>query len=666
MKSVIKISIIVLIILIFAIVGAFAYLYFGTDIFKTDKQMYLKYASESKDFIYNQLKDEDLDAYKNKLKNTPYENNGKITVKVESNSSNKSKEVQFLENSNVTIAGKVDKANKINLQNIKINYPQQQTIDIDLLLQDDTYGFRINSILKNYLAVENNNLKEWAKILGLDEEQINLIPEKIDNTLFDSIISEDELNQLIEKYSKLIVNKLDDDMFSKTNQGEITVYSFKINEKQVKDIALDVLENVKEDESIWQIVKNMYTGFSLYSKEEIDEQINEMKKSLDEALNEYIEDNFNQDDIDEDDIDEDDYDEDDLYQDTTDIATEDRILVYNMYVEMGELIKTELINDSKSQTISKTEKGISIENKETYYGDQEEIIALNIEKNKEEDKLIYRIELTENSELLGEMSIGYRGLSTLEQIEEVAILDSNLFQQGDSRILQRAEKAREETKRANEEDEVKIAVSSIVAAKLSNTSDAKIKLNDLKNVFIGKNFEYYENRDGTFKIISKDTNNEYTIDTSGRVEIKEPEDANDMDLENAKRKYQYYNKNTFNENLEIDKVEDSKIWKMNGKDANQIVNVFENISTKMEEANIGQNTNSYEGYAKDELITGGLIPYFSIVGIDNIEYDQLTLKNVASYYVGAFIGLLSARNSISTFNEINYPSLEQEVNRLNR
>ena len=656
MKKVIKVLIIVLIIIMLSIVGAFAYLYLGTDIFKTDKQMFFKYLSESKDFTYNQLKDEDLDNYKKKLQNTPYENNGKITAKVESDSSNKSKEVQFLENSNVTITGKVDKANKINLQNVKINYPQQQNIDIGILLQDDTYGFKINSILKNYIAIENNNLKEWAESLGLDEEQIKFIPNKIDSNLIDTIITENEMNSLIEKYIKLIIEKLDDNMFSKTNQDDIQVYSMKINETQVKSIALDVLEKVKEDESIWQIVRRIYTGFAMYSEEDINEKIDNMKKNIDEIINEYTEEDFNQNDTNQD----------NLYSDSiTEITKEDKIIAYNLYVKNGELIKIELIDDSKSKTVSKTEKGILIENKETYYNDQENITALNIEKNKEEDKLIYSIDLIENSELLGEMSIGYRGLSTIEQVEEVAVLDADIFQQGDGRILQRAAKAREKTKRANEEEEIKIDVLNILTEKLN--VDTSIKLNDLKNQFIGKNFEYYENMDGTFKIISKDTMNEYIIDSNGKVETKEPEDENDMDLENARRKYQYYNQNTFNENLEIDRIEDNKIWKMNGKDTNQIVSVFEKLSTKMEEASNGQNANSYEGYAKDELITGGLVPYFSIVGIDNIEYEQLTIRNIVPYYAGLTAGAIGISNmSIynSALNSINNSSLEQELKRI--
>ena len=208
MIKAIKITIIILTILILGISGTFAYLYLGTDMLKTDKHMFLKYFAESQNMIYNHLKDEDLEAYKKKLKNTPYEKSGKISVIYDTENSEKTREMQLLENSNITITGKVDRANKINLQNIKVNYPQSQSTDIDLLIQDDTYGFRINSILKDYIVIENNNLKEWAEKLGLKEEQVNLIPNKIDSAFLDSIFSEDEANQLIKKYTNIVINSL--------------------------------------------------------------------------------------------------------------------------------------------------------------------------------------------------------------------------------------------------------------------------------------------------------------------------------------------------------------------------------------------------------------------------------------------------------------------------
>ena len=67
--------------------------------------------------------------------------------------------MKLAENSNIVISGKVDKTNKINLQNIKVNYPQSKSIDIDVLAQDDMYGFRINNGKKEQYQREQGHEK---------------------------------------------------------------------------------------------------------------------------------------------------------------------------------------------------------------------------------------------------------------------------------------------------------------------------------------------------------------------------------------------------------------------------------------------------------------------------------------------------------------------------
>lgn len=664
MKKVIKVLIIVLIILMLAIGGVFAYLYFATDTFRTNKQMFLKYALESKDFIYNQLKDEDLDNYKSKLKNTPYENNGKISISYDTESSNKTNEMKLAENSNIVISGKVDKTNKINLQNIKVNYPQSKSIDIDVLAQDDMYGFRINNILKNYIVIENNNLQEWAKELRLNEELIKLIPNKIDSNLIDSIISEDEVNQLVEKYSKLVINSLNDDMFSKTNRDNTTVYSLKINETQMNNIAKSVLETAKDDEVIWQVIRKIITSFSIYSEEEVDNKIDELKKELEEYINDYG----------EADIDGNYTTEDDIYENiTTDTSKEDKIYVYNLFIEDEELTRIESVNDDESQIINKNENGISIEITRKDSFNEEYVSALNIEKNKEEGKLIYNIEALYNSEPFGSMSIGYRGLDTLNQVEEIAVLDYNLDLKSETGILKRAQEARQKNMSGAEKDEIMLSINEILAQKITDkyttnntNADTSITLNDLKQKFMNKNFEFFENVDGTLKIISKDTNNEYNVASNGEVETTEAEIQESVETEIPKRKVQYFNKNTFNDNLQINRIEDDEIWKMNGKDAKQIGNVFSNISKKMEDINKEQMQNNTYIENTASSLSLGLIPYFSIVGIDNIEYDKITYKEIASFYTGTAVGITSLGIYVynSALDSVKNTTLQQEMNRI--
>ena len=108
------------------------------------------------------------------------------------------------------------------------------------------------------------------------------------------------------------------------------------------------------------------------------------------------------------------------------------------------------------------------------------------------------------------------------------------------------------------------------------------------------------------------------------------------------------------------------MWKMNGKDAKQIGNVFNNISKKMEDINKEQmqNYTPYEQSLISESNMLKLIPYFSIVGIDNIEYEQITVRNTFLACAGITGGIFKGREFFiynHAFNPINNSSLKQEI-----
>ena len=559
MKKPIKMLIVILIIFLVALTGTFTYLYFRTDIMKSNKQRYLEYLAENSNFIYDKLRDEDLEAYKNKIKNTQYQNDGKIVINYGTENLNKTQKMQLVENSSISIAGKVDKANKLNLQNIKINFPQNQITDIDLIAQEDLYGIRINNILKSYISIENNNLQEWAKLWGVDEEHLKLIPNKLDGNLIDTIVTDEKMNEIVDKYKKQIFNSLNDDMFSATTQDKTTVYSLKITESQTKEIAANMLQEMQEDEEIWGIVKNVLTRFTNYSEEELDEQIKAAKENFKQSVENEINNN------------------DDMFGNLTtnassseDDSVSDEIYQYNLYIKDKKLEKIETITEEKTQTISKTENGILIESNEKEGLNVENTMTLSIEKTKEEEKLIYNVNLKENSQEFISITIGYNGLKTLQEVQEVAIL---------------------------------------------TCEDSVIDLFSTEHSY------------------------------------------------NSNIKATYTNKNTFDENLEINKIENNEIWKLNGKEKKQVESVLENISEKMGEIN--KERNKQIGLSEGETLSDayilGVIPYFSIVGINNIEYEQITAKNVFTTYVGAITGLMNIRNMISANYEQNPLNLEQEM-----
>ena len=80
MKKKLKVAIIIAVVLLIALVGTGFCVYFFTDTFKSEKQLFLEYISESKEFL-DIVKDEDFTKYQEKQKETPYTNKG--TIKVE-------------------------------------------------------------------------------------------------------------------------------------------------------------------------------------------------------------------------------------------------------------------------------------------------------------------------------------------------------------------------------------------------------------------------------------------------------------------------------------------------------------------------------------------------------------------------------------------------------
>ena len=76
--------ILIIITLLVLILSGVAYMYFATDLFRSNKQVFFEYASkildDKKGFISNELLQ-----YYNKIISTPYENKGELTCNVSTN-----------------------------------------------------------------------------------------------------------------------------------------------------------------------------------------------------------------------------------------------------------------------------------------------------------------------------------------------------------------------------------------------------------------------------------------------------------------------------------------------------------------------------------------------------------------------------------------------------
>ena len=388
----------VVVLLVIILVGAgLTYVFLGTDLLQSPKKLFLKYASENFEIIENLKQDSQLEVYERKLKSTPYTSEGTLTLTDKFVSDDiDSEDMQKLKNMNIKIAGSTDAVNSYDYKNIKVNYSDSTDMSYEYIHLDDFYGVKIGDVVNKFIAVENNNLQDFAKKLGIaDDEIISKIPNKLDLSRYDysKIFTDEELQTIKTNYKEIILNNLSDEMFSKEKNVGDNVYILKINYQQARKILSEILTKLKTDETIINKAKKIMINDFSVSEEEATEYITKaqeyIQKTIDDITNSTLEGEF----------------------------------IFNVHVNGRKLVKTEFIfNTNNKISIIKTESGFSVE----FSIESENKYLLNFEKTSSADILKFLISASLDNNQKIEMEINISGLSTLNKVEEAFDFNINL------------------------------------------------------------------------------------------------------------------------------------------------------------------------------------------------------------------------------------------------
>lgn len=357
-KKIIVIPIIVVIAIILIVGGVFAYLYFATDTFKSNKEMFVKYFSENQE-IANIFNIDELKNISNRQKTEKYTTSGSIKTTVDYTDTQDQELSNAIQNTSITFLGNVDNQNKYFYQNIYANYSDTQSLNAEIVRKKDVYAIKINEVLNKFIGIENNNLKVFATKMGLDEENLQNIPDRID---FEGILSgvttdvftEAEKETLKNRYFSIITENITDDMFSRESTENEKVYVLKIKQSKAKEILTKIINTLKTDEILLSKIRNLLVNKANISEEDANNYIEEFIEMLSSSI-----------------------DEQDLYQndflveniDTNNLAqptpstqeSTEKELSVKVYVQNKKLIKTTFGTESYV-TISPIENGVIIEN----------------------------------------------------------------------------------------------------------------------------------------------------------------------------------------------------------------------------------------------------------------------------------------------------------------
>lgn len=276
-------GIIIISILIVLLLVVFVVLYFCTDLLKSDKQLFFKYASQLVEteggFVEN-----NIEAFYNKKQQMPYENEGKFDFTVDLGN-NTNEQIDIANDFVVNFSGKTDKTNNKAEQNIELKYSDDVSWPLIYRHDGDIYGIQTDYVSSKYVAVENNNLKEFAEKVGMTDTSD--VPEKIeileDKANFE--YTEEEKQTVQEKYMTILENQFRDDQFqTEKNDDGTTRYILTMTNEELKNLVIALLNELKTDDVTLGKINNILSEQDLYTKNTIEaEDIDSIIESLQEG-----------------------------------------------------------------------------------------------------------------------------------------------------------------------------------------------------------------------------------------------------------------------------------------------------------------------------------------------------------------------------------------------
>lgn len=216
-KLVVTLIIIVIIIIMLVLSGIIC---LTTDLFKSNKDLWLKYAAQIVD-DENGFMESSLIQYMTKKNNIPYMNEGNFSI----NANSKNQNLDNVNKFTVTYKGQVNNSQEKEEANISLNY-------------SDEVKFPINyRKVKNNVGIQTDYLTPKYIVFNSSEE--NLVNNGEDN--------KENVQPTSNEYLQ-IMSKISEDKFSKIDDASGTGYKLELSGDDVKNTLVQFLEKLSSDD----------------------------------------------------------------------------------------------------------------------------------------------------------------------------------------------------------------------------------------------------------------------------------------------------------------------------------------------------------------------------------------------------------------------------------
>ncbi len=230
---------IIIVIFILVLGITFSCLYFLTDLFKSNKELFFKYTAQivqqENGFIGDGLKQ-----YLDKKQNTPYEDNGNIDFDISLPDLGQNDDV--LDNFNISFSGKMNKPNAKNEQNITLNYSNDVNFPFYYRKSNDMQGIQSEYIGSKYISI-----RDGQELQGADDIDLSFVDTVA--SLQNLQIPYDQIQSLKTTYFDNIINQIENGKFSKISEENKVGYRLSLTGDELKNVLTQILETLKNDEN---------------------------------------------------------------------------------------------------------------------------------------------------------------------------------------------------------------------------------------------------------------------------------------------------------------------------------------------------------------------------------------------------------------------------------
>ena len=243
------------IVLILAIVAAtFAYLFFMTDVLKSNEELFIKYFAQNEEILQKITDFQTIKVYENLQNENKYESNTNIKM-IHSEGGEISNPLN-----NLSMKLDVQKNNEDQYMYAdgQILYEDEEYLEAEIIKEKEIYGIRFSDAVKQFVTIKKGeNTEQVSNDLNIDSEVLELLLNIIDGE--QQIITTDQIDLLKNEFLDIITKNIIVGTFEKEKNTTITYneiltkansYSVSLTNDQVEVMITELLNFIKNKTQI--------------------------------------------------------------------------------------------------------------------------------------------------------------------------------------------------------------------------------------------------------------------------------------------------------------------------------------------------------------------------------------------------------------------------------